>query len=47
LGVPIAMGYVPFAESTPGRRLWADLRGRREAVQVCGLPFVPLRYKRS
>jgi aminomethyltransferase len=46
LGAPIAMGYVPAAKATPGNRLLAELRGRREAVQICELPFVPLRYKR-
>jgi aminomethyltransferase len=47
LGGPIAMGYVPLAQATPGSRLFAELRGRRQAVQVCELPFVPLRYRRS
>ncbi len=47
LGGPIAMGYVPVAQATPGSRLFAELRGRRQAVQVCELPFVPLRYRRS
>jgi aminomethyltransferase len=46
LGAPVAMGYVPPAEAAPGRRLFAELRGRREAVDVHLLPFVPLRYKR-
>jgi aminomethyltransferase len=46
LGAPIAMGYVPAALATPGKVLFAELRGRREAVQVCEPPFVPLRYKR-
>jgi aminomethyltransferase len=46
LGVPIAMGYVPVAQATAGRLLFTELRGRREAVQVCELPFVPARYKR-
>ena len=47
LGVPIAMGYVPVAQAAPARRLFTELRGRREALQVCPLPFVPLRYKRA
>jgi aminomethyltransferase len=46
LNAPIAMGYVPLAQAAPGGRLFAELRGRREALQVCQLPFVPLRYKR-
>jgi aminomethyltransferase len=40
------MGYVPLAQASPGNRLFAELRGRREALQICQLPFVPLRYKR-
>ncbi len=47
LGAPIAMGYVPLARAGPGTRLFAELRGRRQPVQVCQLPFVPLRYKRA
>jgi aminomethyltransferase len=47
LGVPIAMGYVPVAQAAPARRLFTELRGRREALQVCPLPFAPLRYKRA
>jgi len=47
LGAPIAMGYVPAAQATLGTRLFAELRGRRQAAQICELPFVPLRYKRS
>jgi aminomethyltransferase len=46
LGAPIAMGYVPVAQAAPASRLLAELRGRREVVQVCRLPFVPLHYKR-
>jgi aminomethyltransferase len=46
LGAPIAMGYVPAALATPGKALFAELRGRREAVQICELPFLPSRYKR-
>ncbi len=47
LGAPIAMGYVPLAQAAPASRLFTELRGRREALQVCPLPFVPLRYKRA
>jgi aminomethyltransferase len=46
LGAPIAMGYVPAAQATSGKRLFAELRGRRQAVGVCELPFVPSRYRR-
>jgi len=47
LGTPIAMGYVPVAQAAPGSRLFAELRGRREAVLVHQLPFVPSRYRRA
>ena len=47
LGAPIAMGYVSAGQARPGNRLFTELRGRRQAVQICELPFVPLRYKRS
>jgi aminomethyltransferase len=47
LGAPIAMGYVPVAQAAAEARLFAELRGRREAVQVCQLPFVPLHYRRQ
>jgi aminomethyltransferase len=43
---PIAMGYVPFELSKTGTRLYADLRGKRVAVDVCDMPFVPNRFKR-
>jgi len=46
LGVPIAMGYVPSEAAKAGTELFAELRGARQAMQVCGLPFVPLSYKR-
>jgi aminomethyltransferase len=41
------MGYAPVGQAAPGSQLFAELRGRRQAVQVCQLPFVPLRYKRA
>ena len=46
LGAPVAMGYVPRADASPGRRLFAAVRGKRLAVGVCALPFVALHYKR-
>ena len=41
------MGYVPAALSTPGTRLFAEVRGRRLPVSVVTLPFVPARFKRN
>ena len=46
LNAPIAMGYVPSAATTPGTRLFAEVRGKRLAVIVSTLPFLPPRYKR-
>jgi aminomethyltransferase len=46
LGAPIAMGYVPAARAAPGTRLFAEVRGKRLAVIVCEMPFVPNHYKR-
>ena len=47
LGAPIAMGYVPTAHSTPGTRLYAEVRGKRLPLVVSPMPFIPTRYKRS
>jgi aminomethyltransferase len=46
LDVPIAMGYVPSDATTPGTRVFAEVRGKRLAMTVATLPFVPGRYKR-
>jgi aminomethyltransferase len=47
LNVPIATGLVPTPQSTPGTRLFAEVRGKRLPMRVCELPFVPLHYKRA
>ncbi len=46
VGGPVAMGYVPANQATPGTRLWGELRGKRLPVTVCALPFHPTNYKR-
>ncbi|MBV2359293.1 glycine cleavage system aminomethyltransferase GcvT [Thalassococcus sp. CAU 1522] len=46
LGAPVAMGYVPAALAEPGTRLWGEVRGKRLAVSVASLPFVPAGFKR-
>jgi aminomethyltransferase len=46
LGRPIAMGYVPPAQSAPGTALQVSVRGRAQAATVTALPFVPHRYVR-
>jgi aminomethyltransferase len=44
---PIAMGYVAKNSATTGKRIFGEVRGKRIALQVCDLPFVPHRYKRD
>ncbi len=46
LDAPVAMGYVPPDAAAPGARVYAEVRGRRLAMTVSMLPFVPARYKR-
>jgi aminomethyltransferase len=46
LQAPVAMGYVAQDCAEPGIHLFADVRGKRMAIDVCELPFVPHRYKR-
>lgn len=45
LGAPVAMGYVPTDATAPGTRVFTDVRGRRLAMTVTTLPFIPARYK--
>jgi aminomethyltransferase len=45
LNVPVAMGYVPPDAAVPGMRVFAELRGKRLALIVSKLPFVPARYQ--
>ncbi|MEQ1687414.1 MAG: glycine cleavage system aminomethyltransferase GcvT [Sphingopyxis sp.] len=47
LGAPIAMGYVTSAYAAPGSALEADVRGRRIAVTVTAMPFIPHNYVRK
>jgi aminomethyltransferase len=44
---PIAMGYVDEDTTTTGKRIFGEVRGKRIALRVCDLPFVPHRYKRD
>jgi aminomethyltransferase len=46
LDAPIAMGYVTREAATLGRRLFAEVRGKRLDVVACELPFVVPHYKR-
>ena len=47
LQAPIAMGYLPAALGAPGTRVFAEVRGKRLAVAVSALPFVPAGFKRA
>jgi aminomethyltransferase len=46
LDAPVAMGYVPLDAIAPGTRVFTEVRGKRLAMTVAALPFVPVRYKR-
>ncbi|MBK0399432.1 glycine cleavage system aminomethyltransferase GcvT [Limibaculum sp. M0105] len=47
LGAPVAMGYVPAGLAAEGTRVFAEVRGRRLALSVAPMPFVPNGYKKS
>lgn len=47
LNAPVAMGYVPREIAIPGKRLFAEVRGKRLGVTVAKLPFMPTRYKHA
>jgi aminomethyltransferase len=44
LDAPVAMGYAP-PDATEDMHLFTELRGKRLAMTVVKLPFVPARYK--
>jgi aminomethyltransferase len=46
LDAPIAMGYVTREAAAPGRRLFAEVRGKRLDLVACELPFVAPRHKK-
>lgn len=46
LGAPIAMGYIAAAHNEVGTALEAEVRGKRVAITVAAMPFVPHRYHR-
>ncbi|MEO1139602.1 MAG: glycine cleavage system aminomethyltransferase GcvT [Pseudomonadota bacterium] len=43
---PMSMGYVPASHSTPGTRLYGEVRGKRMSVTVTEMPFTPANFKR-
>jgi aminomethyltransferase len=47
VGKPVALAYVPSALAAVGTPLDADVRGKRQSMQVQALPFTPHRYFRG
>jgi aminomethyltransferase len=46
IGGPMAMGYVPTAQSTKGTVIFGELRGKRLPLTITALPFTPANFKR-
>jgi aminomethyltransferase len=46
VGAPIAMGYVDRAHIATGTALEAEVRGKRVALTVAAMPFIPHHYHR-
>lgn len=44
---PIAMAYLPRGHAIPGSKIYAEVRGKRQAFDVVSLPFVAHRYRRG
>jgi len=47
VGKPVALAYVPTALAVAGTKLDAEVRGKRQPMQVVPLPFAPHRYFRG
>ncbi len=47
LGSPVALGYVESAFAPAGTKVFAEVRGKRVAMEVAKTPFVPQRYYRG
>ncbi len=47
VGRPVALAYVPTASAAPGTLLHAEVRGKRQPMQVAQLPFAPHHYFRG
>lgn len=46
VGGPVAMGYVPAAQTEAGTTIFGELRGKRQPLRVAKLPFTPANFKR-
>jgi aminomethyltransferase len=47
VGRPVALAYVSTASAAPGTLLHAEVRGKRQPMQVAPLPFAPHHYFRG
>jgi aminomethyltransferase len=47
VGQPVALAYVHAASAAPGTLLHAEVRGKRQPMQVAPLPFAPHHYFRG
>jgi aminomethyltransferase len=47
VGKPVALAYVPAPLAVPGTKLDAEVRGKRQPMQVVSLPFAPHHYFRG
>jgi len=43
---PVAMGYIPSSKTSVGTRVYAEVRGERQLMNVVALPFTPHNYHR-
>ena len=44
---PIAMAYLAANHALPNHEVYAEVRGKRQPMRVCPMPFTPHRYHRG
>jgi aminomethyltransferase len=44
---PIAMAYLAANHALPSHEVYADVRGKKQPMRVCSMPFTPHRYFRG
>jgi aminomethyltransferase len=44
---PIAMAYLALNHALPHHEVYAEVRGKRQPMRVCAMPFIPHQYWRS
>ena len=47
MNAPIAMAYLAANHALPSHEVYADVRGKRQPMRVCAMPFAPHRYHRG